>query len=69
MKFNKETPSSTFQPITVSFTVETAEEKTALIRLLWWNNSISSIGGLTEGNIEWSIRKQFVDGLRTALES
>lgn len=68
MKFNKETPSSTFQPITVSFTVETAEEKTALIRLLWWNDSISALGGLKEG-AEWSIRKQFVDGVRTALES
>ena len=69
MKFNKETTSCTFQPITVSFTIETDEERTAMVRLLGWNQSIPAIGGVKEGENDWIIRKKFVDGVRTALET
>lgn len=69
MQFNKKTPSNSFQPITVSFTVETAEELVELKRLLEWNRSIPALGGIKEFSDEWDIRKNFVDGIRNALES
>lgn len=69
MKFNKETPSDSFQPITVSFTVESKDEFSTILELLKWNESIPSVGNVQKYDDKWSIRKRFVDGIRTALES
>jgi hypothetical protein len=67
MKIQKTAPSKTFQPISITITIESEEELDVIYKMTSFDQSISELLG-TIGSKAYSVVEGFLMGIRKALQ-
>jgi hypothetical protein len=67
MKIQKTEPSKTFQPISITITIESQEELNVIYNMTSFDQSIPGMFG-PDGSKEYSVVERFLMGVRKALK-